>query len=59
MSLSGKVVSLCDFDICAEEESPELGYAASMSFSRSAYQNVLEMHQQVGLAIWFQPKNEK
>lgn len=42
MSLLGKVVSLCDFDIRAEEESPELGHAASMSFSRSAYQNVLD-----------------
>lgn len=42
MSLLGKVVSLCEFEIRAEEESPELGYAASMSFSRSAYENALD-----------------
>lgn len=36
------MVSLCDFDISAEEKRRELGYAASMSFSRSANQNVLD-----------------
>jgi hypothetical protein len=38
-----------------EEESLELGHAGSRSFFRSANQ----MQQQVELAIWLQPKNEK
>lgn len=37
-----EVVSLCNFDINAEKERTELGYAASMFFSRSANQNVLD-----------------
>ena len=42
MSSVGKVVSLGAFARSAEEESAELGCAASMSLSRSANQNVLD-----------------
>lgn len=38
----GEVVSLCDLGISAEEERTELEYAASISFSRPAAQNVLD-----------------